>query len=59
MVTRTVIANRVMKARHESMCPICQEPIRVGQLIARRGVWQHVGHVLDDIRQGITERETP
>jgi hypothetical protein len=26
---------RVMRARKETICPICQQPIRVGQQIAK------------------------
>jgi hypothetical protein len=47
------LADRVMKARHESVCPLCLEPIRVGDLIARTGFWQHarclIGHIKKEI----------
>jgi hypothetical protein len=38
---------RVMKARRESVCPLCLAPIRVGQVIAKGGVWAHVGCIID------------
>lgn len=31
------LADRVMKARKESTCPLCSGPVRVGQYIARTG----------------------
>lgn len=34
-------ATRVMKARRTSTCPVCKEAIKVGQLIAKAGIWQH------------------
>jgi hypothetical protein len=43
----TATADRVMKARHESVCTVCQRLIRPGDLIAKTGVWQHIQHVLD------------
>ena len=44
------LADRVMRARGESTCPICRRRIRVGQQIARcGGVWQHVGHVIESL----------
>lgn len=34
---------RVMKARGESVCPMCRGPVRVGQQIGRTPVgWSHV-----------------
>jgi hypothetical protein len=38
---------RVMKARRETICPLCLAPIRVGQVIAKGGVWAHVGCIID------------
>lgn len=49
-MTTPALATRVMKARHESTCPNCKGPIRVGQVIAKcaGGLWQHatclIGH---------------
>lgn len=42
----TELADRVMHARRESLCPVCWQPIRVGQLIARAGTWQHIRHLV-------------
>jgi hypothetical protein len=36
-----IAVTRVMKARRGSTCPLCKGPIRVGQLIAKCGVWAH------------------
>lgn len=50
MTAVPVLADRVMKARHESVCALCQGLVRVGQLIARcpGGLWVHascfIGH---------------
>lgn len=45
------LADRVMKARRESLCPVCLRPIRVGDMIARAGMWQHIQHVIDRQRK--------
>jgi hypothetical protein len=37
----TTTATRVMKARRESICPLCRGVIHVGQLIAKCGFWAH------------------
>lgn len=49
------LATRVMKARRSSTCPICRGPIRIGDLIGKTGVWQHVEHIIDRNRQSSTE----
>ena len=40
------LATRTMKARRAGICPVCGEPIQVGQQIALAGRWQHVQHVI-------------
>jgi hypothetical protein len=45
-----VVADRVMRARRSSICPDCQEPIKPGQLIARRGYWMHARCLIDHQR---------
>jgi len=62
-----VLADRVMKARHESTCSLCSGLISVGQLIARcpGGLWVHcscfIGHKhnLDVLVQGAPAQEGP
>ena len=44
-----VRASRVMRARHNSICPICGKPILVGQQIAKRDIWMHIDHVISDM----------
>jgi hypothetical protein len=44
-------ADRVMKARRESVCPLCHRLIRVGDRIARCGVWAHAKCVIDHHHQ--------
>lgn len=46
----TILAERVMRARRTSICPVCRCPILVGQQIAKCGTWQHVEHVIERIR---------
>jgi hypothetical protein len=46
-MTDQLVASRVMKARHESECPVCRQPIRIGQLIAQTGFWQHAACLID------------
>jgi hypothetical protein len=46
------LADRVMRARRETLCPVCLQPMKVGQLIARYGTWQHVEHVIERQREG-------
>ncbi len=43
MITPTpaLLADRTMKARRQSLCPSCKEPIQVGQSISRIGTWMH------------------
>ena len=41
------LASRVMKARRESVCVLCQRPIRVGDLIAKTGTWVHTQCAID------------
>ena len=49
------LADRVMRARRESPCALCTDPVRTGQWIARcGGTWYHVACV---VRQ-ITERRS-
>lgn len=49
-MTGRLLADRVMKARRESTCPSCRGPIRVGQLIARCGVWMHAACLIEHQR---------
>ena len=48
-----VVADRVMRARHESTCTLCSGVVKVGQQIARcpGGLWVHaacfIGHKHD------------
>jgi len=46
-----LLASRVRKARRPGTCPLCQEPIFIGQLIGRTVAWSHVLCVLRE-RQG-------
>jgi hypothetical protein len=40
------LADRVMKARRDSTCPLCPDPVRTGQMIARCGTtWYHAACV--------------
>jgi hypothetical protein len=50
-------ASRVMKARRESLCLLCWQPIRVGQLIAKCGVWAHAQCVIDHQHMTSTDEE--
>jgi hypothetical protein len=55
-MTAPVVADRVMKARRQSACPVCGCLIRPGDQIAKyRGRWQHVEHVIDRQRQASQE----
>ena len=46
-MTAPQLASRVMKARRESMCPHCRQPVRVGQRIAKVPLgWLHVACVV-------------
>jgi hypothetical protein len=36
-----------MKARREGLCPLCWQPIAVGQLIAKTGAWVHAQCAID------------
>jgi ribosomal protein L37AE/L43A len=38
-MTAPVLATRVMKARWPGTCPACRRPIRVGDQIAKCGIW--------------------
>jgi hypothetical protein len=40
------LASRVMKARRQSTCPLCQGPVRVGDLIAKTVKWAHAGCII-------------
>jgi len=41
-------------------CPVCFEPIRIGQQIARCGTWQHIEHVIERNRAtAAKERPAP
>ena len=44
-MTAPILADRVMKARRQSACPICRGPVGIGQQIARLGPgsWVHAG----------------
>jgi hypothetical protein len=47
MIARLPLAGRVMKARKQSTCPLCPEPVLVGQYIARCGTtWYHAACVV-------------
>jgi hypothetical protein len=50
-MTGPVLASRVMKARRESLCALCETPIRPGQLIAKCGVWVHARCLIDHNHQ--------
>lgn len=45
-MTTPILARRVMKARRETICPVCGEPIRVGMYIAYTDRWQHAACVI-------------
>lgn len=51
-MTAQLLATRTMKARRESTCPLCRQPIRVGHLIGKCGFWAHatclIGHQHQD-----------
>lgn len=53
--TAPVLATRVMKARRETMCPACQAPITIGQLIAKCGYWMHAACLIEHNRKTSTE----
>jgi hypothetical protein len=55
-MTAPGLASRVMRARRESLCPVCRCPIQVGQQIAKRGFWQHIEHIVEPNRSGEGER---
>jgi hypothetical protein len=57
VVTAPRLASRVMRARRESLCPVCYCPIRVGQQIAKRGYWQHIEHVVQATQDRSDERK--
>lgn len=40
------LATRVMRARRETICPLCRAPIHVGQLIAKCGLWAHAACII-------------
>jgi hypothetical protein len=46
-VTAPILADRVMKARRESVCVYCWRLIRVGDLIAKTGTWVHARCAID------------
>lgn len=57
-------ASRVMRARHDSECPLCFTWIRPGQQIARvHGIWLCIRCALDRLdvpaTRGTASRETP
>jgi hypothetical protein len=59
-MTAPRLADRVMRARRTSTCPVCFEPIRIGQQIARCGTWQHIEHVIERNRAtAAKERPAP
>jgi hypothetical protein len=55
-MTAPGLATRVMRARRESLCPVCLGPIWPGQQIAKRGYWQHIEHVIERNRSTEGER---
>jgi hypothetical protein len=46
-----MLATRVMKARRPGTCPLCREPVRVGESIAKIGFWAHTQCVVDRQRE--------
>lgn len=46
-MTGQQLADRVMRARWETTCPICRGPIRVGQQIGKVGYWAHTSCIID------------
>jgi hypothetical protein len=64
MTSVPVLADRVMKARRESVCILCAGPVRVGQQIARcpGRQWVHaacfIGHKHNLDHQPSTEGES-
>jgi hypothetical protein len=43
-----ILASRVMKARRESLCLLCWQPIRVGQQIGKAPIgWCHTSCIID------------
>jgi hypothetical protein len=40
-------ATRVMKARRTSTCSLCRGPIKLGQKIAKSGIWAHVECIIE------------
>ncbi len=40
-MTGHLLVSRVMKARRESICLLCQRVIKPGDLIAKTGTWVH------------------
>jgi hypothetical protein len=61
------LASRVMKARRESLCIGCRKPIRVGDLIAKCGVWMCISCAIahqhdntdDPATRGAAQEGTP
>ncbi len=51
MITPQDLADRVIRARRESVCPICRQLITIGQQIGRLGAWQHIEHIIERQRQ--------
>lgn len=49
-VAATELAERVMKARGESVCPRCRTTVVVGQQIGLVGEWVHVACLLGQRR---------
>ncbi len=45
-MTAQLLASRVRKARRASTCPLCLEPVLIGQLIGRTVTWAHVSCIL-------------
>jgi len=58
-MTAPALATRVMHARRESLCPVCMEPIRVGDLIGKAGMWQHIRHITGHQHQEDATLPTP
>jgi hypothetical protein len=50
-MTAATLASRVMKARRESVCLLCQRVIKPGDLIAKYGTWVHARCGIDNTKE--------
>lgn len=57
-MTAPQLASRVMKARRESVCPLCRGPIRIGEQIAKTVKWAHAGCVVASLYNTSAEEKT-